>query len=115
MAWTTEAIEAPPTGRQLAEPSEFDLPVKEFVGYDPKGKTSVTGSPLVQKTADVKQVDTTVDDTVAAESPKAEESVTLSPKVSALARKEQAQRQREQQLLRRERELEAKQIGRAHV
>jgi len=42
------------------------------------------------------------------ENPKTEESITLSPKVSALARKEQQQRQREAALREREKALEAK-------
>ena len=47
MAFTTESIEAPrsPTTNPL-EQNQFDLPVKEFIGYDPKGTMSVTGSLL---------------------------------------------------------------------
>lgn len=106
MAFTTESIEAAPQGKMLEEPSQFDLPSKEFIGYDPKGHTSVTGSPLVNKETNTRQPDISVDDTqVAAEPPPAAESVQLSPKVSALARKEQAQRQREQALIKREQDL----------
>jgi hypothetical protein len=87
----------------LDEPAQFDLPVKEFVGYDPKGTTSITGSPLVQKTKEETNTINMVEkpnDTINMVS---EESVTLSPKVSAIARKEQAQRQREKQLAEKER------------
>jgi hypothetical protein len=96
MGFTTESMPAAPTARALSEPAEFDLPVKEFVGYDPKGTTSVTGSPLAQKT------NQPVEPTEPAVAPVAEvppeESVTLSPKVSAIARKEAALRQREKEL-----------------
>ena len=93
MAFTMESLEAPQLGKALSEPSQFDLPSKEFVGYDPKGTQSVTGSPLV-KTESLKQAETIV--AQPAETPAApqEESVTLSSKVSAFARKEQAQRQK---------------------
>lgn len=102
MGFTTESMSPPPTGKSLAEPSQFDLPVKEFVGYDPNGTTSITGSPLVTRQ---KQVVEPTDPALAPvpEIPQAGESVTLSPKVSAIARKEQAQRQREKQLAEKER------------
>lgn len=96
MGFTTEAIDTSIPSTKLG-PSEFDLPSKEFVGYDPKGTTSVTGSKIERP--DPKQADTT-------EAP--EETVQLSPKVSALARKEQAIRKRELELRNKERELEAK-------
>lgn len=96
MGFTTEAMPAAPTARMLDEPAQFDLPVKEFVGYDPKGTTSITGSPLVQKTK------TETQEAPLAEEP-IQESVTLSPKVSALARKEQAQRAREREIANKER------------
>lgn len=101
MGFTTEAMPAPQLGKTLSEPGQFDLPVKEFVGYDPKGTTSITGSPLVTKQKEV------VEPTEPAAAPipevPAEDTVTLSPKVSAIARKEQAQRQREKQLAEKER------------
>jgi len=96
MAFTTETIEAPQVGRALAEPNQFDLPSKEFIGYDTKGTTTVTGSPIVRPEPKTE---------VQTEETATEETVTLSPKVSALARKEQAQRQKEQMLIRREKEL----------
>jgi hypothetical protein len=103
MGFTTESMPAAPTARALEVPAEFDLPVKEFVGYDPKGTTSITGSPLVQKT---KEEPIAAPPITPIEPP--EESVTLSPKVSAIARKEQAQRMRERQLAERERSLSEK-------
>jgi len=48
MSFTTESIETPIGQSNNLQPSEFDLPTKEFVGYDPKGTTSVTGSELVR-------------------------------------------------------------------
>src|SRR5665213_429762 len=105
MGYTTTPIEAAPQGKMLEEPSQFDLPSKEFVGYDPKGHTSITGSPLVNKGENLKQQDIVVEDKVAAESPTAEQSVNLSSKASVLIRKEQATRQREQALAKREQEL----------
>ena len=104
MAFTMEAIETPavanPTG-----PKEFDLPVREFIGYDPKGKTDITGQPIVRETADPKQQTTT--ETVA-EPTAPEESVRLSPKLSAIARREQQQRKREQDIVQREKSFAEK-------
>lgn len=100
MPFTTESMPAPPTGRMLEEPSQFDLPVKEFVGYDPKGTTTITGSPLIQKTKPI--VEPKEPATPVTETP-AEESITLSPKVSAIARKEHAQRLREKEIATKER------------
>lgn len=101
MSFTTQALDTAVPSTKLG-PSEFDLPSIEFVGYDPKGATSVTGSPIdrpATQAADTKQADT----------PEAlEETVTLSPKVSALVRKEQAVRRREIELRNKERELEAR-------
>lgn len=106
MAFTTEAMAAVSAPIQGIEQNLLDLPSKEFTGYDPKGTTTVTGSPIERPSQDVKQRDTA--DRGAAESPGSEESVTLSPKISALARKEQAQRQREAAFKQREAALEAK-------
>jgi len=111
MPFTTQDIAQPaPAPQANAEPSQFNLPVKEFIGYDPKGTTTVTGSERVKpeseaasepeaENKDPKQVDNPE------EEKKPEESVTLSPKISAIARKEQAQRQREQALKQREKDL----------
>lgn len=101
MGFTTESMPAAPTARMLDEPAQFDLPVKEFVGYDPKGTTSITGSPLVQKTNEAAPIEPA--QAPVPEVPKGEESVTLSPKVSAIARKEQALRQKEKQLAEKDR------------
>lgn len=96
MAFTTQALDAPTPSTKLA-PSELDLPSVEFTGYDPKGTTTVTGSPIQRPTEAVPEQENI-----------AEETVTLSPKISALARKEQAMRRREIELRNKERELEAK-------
>lgn len=105
MAFTTESIELPaianPTG-----PAEFNLPVREFVGYDPKGKYDITGSPIDRTPKEELNQATT--DEVVPEAAAPEESVRLAPQVSALARKEQAQRKREQALAQREKALEAR-------
>ena len=105
MAFTTEAMAAVSTPIQGIEQNQLDLPSREFVGYDPKGTTTITGTPIERPAQDVKQQNT-VDRDV--EAPSQEESVTLSPKISALARKEQAQRQREAAFKQREAALEAK-------
>lgn len=106
MAFTTESIEVPVTPQSNAnEPNQFDLPVKEFLGYDPKGTTTVTGSPIESKTQESPKQETTTEQV--ADSP-AEESVRLSPQISALARKEQAQRKREQAFSQREKEFQSK-------
>ena len=107
MGFTTEPMIMPPQGKTLPEPAQFDLPVKEFIGYDTKGTTTITGSPLVNK------VETAPEPTEPAlapipQVPPAEESVTLSPKVSAIARKEQALRQKEKMLLQKEKEQSEK-------
>ena len=101
MAFTTESLAPTAIPSKTNEPNQFDLPDKVFTGYDPKGTASVTGSPIVHKEQASKPGE--------APAPKVpEESVALSPKVSALARKEQAQRQREAAIAKREKDLEAK-------
>jgi len=106
MAFTTESMVPAPTGKTLGEPSQFDLPTKDFVGYDPKGTTSVTGSPLVAKTPEPAKDPATPADAPVPEVPA--EEIALSPKLSALARKEQAQRQREKQIAEKERSFAEK-------
>jgi len=90
MSYTTEDIVVPKSVPNSIEQNQFDLPVKTFMGYDPKGTTTVTGSPIVRPDPkpDAAQP-ATVEETV--ETPPAE-SVRLSPQVSAIARKEAAQR-----------------------
>lgn len=102
MAFTIDDMQPSPNQTPVNNRmKEFDLPSKEFVGYDPKGTTTVTGSERkVPETENAKQENINEE--------AVEETVTLSPKISALARKEQAQRQRELSLKRRERELEEK-------
>jgi hypothetical protein len=101
MAYTVESLQPIEVGRSIDTPSQFNLPSKEFVGYDPKGTTSITGSPLVNKSEVVQPTEP-----AAAPVPEvpAEETVILSPKVSAIARKEQALRQKEKLLLQKEKE-----------
>ena len=102
MAFTIDPSTAPP----IANPTglaEFDLPTKEFIGYDPKGHFSITGTPIQKAPApDPKQENVTE---VPVESAVPEESIKLSPQLSALARKEQAARRRDQALTQREQSL----------
>lgn len=106
MPFTMEAIDTSGPIKNPTGPAEFDLPVKEFVGYDPKGTTTITGS-QIERPAQVNTKQETNAETVA-ESPAQEESVKLSPQITAMARKEQAQRKREQTFLQREKAFEAK-------
>lgn len=108
MGFTTEAIDAAPAFQANNQPNQFDLPSKEFVGYDPAGKTTITGSPIQRPAPENVKQGNTVEAAEPAEPAKPEESVTLSPQISALARKEQAQRQRERALAQREQALEAR-------
>ena len=106
MSYTVESLDPGPTPNATG-PSQFDLPSKEFIGYDPKGTTDITNSPIRrEEKQDPKQAVT--NEAVVEQTASPEESVKLSPQISALARKEQAQRKREQQLIQRERALEAK-------
>src|SRR5277367_3685747 len=107
MAFTTEDIATSPVPRpQINEPNQFDLPTKEFIGYDPKGTNSITGSPLVHKQTAETAPPTEPSSAPVPEVPK--EEIALSPKLSALARKEQAQRLREKQLVEKEKSLAEK-------
>ena len=111
MSYVTEEIAtAPVIVNPTNEPNQFNLPVKEFIGYDPKGTQTVTGSERVKPESEAdKPSEKEKTDPKQADKPeeekKDEESVTLSPKISAIARKEQAQRQREQALKQREKDL----------
>lgn len=96
MAFTVESMESPNIAARDGTPNQFDLPVKEYIAYDPKGKTDITGQPIVREEKEIPTQATTVE-TVSTEGEPAE-SVKLSPKITALARKEAAQRQREQAL-----------------
>lgn len=105
MAFTTEAIAveaspANPTANNMVQ-DPLNLPTKTFSSFDPKSIKTVAGNDKNPQPPDPKQASVAVDAV-------AEESVMLSPKVSAMARKEQAARQREQALIKREKELEAK-------
>lgn len=101
MSFTSETI-ITPNPKLPAGISDTELPSKVFIGYDPKGTHTVTGS-LNEHPGqpNVKQVDKSED----TQNPSPEESVTLSPKVSAIARKEQALRTTEAQLKQREKDL----------
>lgn len=95
MAFTMESLETPIPSVAVG-PRDHELPVREFVGYDKNGTTTITGSPINPKQENIPE-DKAADIT--------EESVTLPAKASALLRKEQAQRQREQALKKRESEF----------
>lgn len=97
MGFTTESMAPTQIGTITNQPNQFNLESKEFVGYDPKGTTSITGSPLVKTEAPTEPAEAPVPQVPE------EESITLSPKISAIARKEQAQRQREKDLANKER------------
>jgi hypothetical protein len=99
MAFTVQDLTPTTVGQPTAaKPNEFNLPDKTFVGYDPKGTTTVTGSERVPPQAEVK-VDTP---------PKAEDSVILPKKISALARQEMAQRAKEKAFADKERSFAEK-------
>lgn len=102
MAFSVEALDSAIPSAQPIQPMAAD---KVFTGYDPAGTTSVTNSPIVRP--DAKQ-EPTIEGKETVSSPVTEETVTLSPKISAIARKEQAQRKREFELRQREKALEAK-------
>lgn len=106
MPFTTETIEAPQLAKSLPEQNQFDLPSREFIGYDPKGTTSITGSPLVASTP---KIEAAPPEQTPAEAPVPEvpegESVTLTPKISAIARKEQALRRQAQDIAKQKAEL----------
>ena len=105
MAFTIEAMDTGGPVKNPTGPVEFDLPVKEFIGYDPKGTTTITGSPIERPNP---KQEAQIETAPGAESPGTEESVTLSPKISAIARKEQAQLRREREFAAKEKALEAK-------
>jgi hypothetical protein len=109
MSFTTEAIEAPAASAIASSMNELDLPVREFVGYDPKGTMSVTGSPLVRpepkSEENLKQSDPVESGASGQEETSPEESVRVPSKLNAIARKEQEQRQRERRMAQREKEF----------
>ncbi len=111
MPFTVEPMEsAPAFPTNTIAQNQFDLPVKEFMAYDPKGKTTVTNTPVPSKEAQAENPAqaNSIEKEKAPDSGEPEKSVTLSPQISAIARKEAAQRQREFALKKREQELEAK-------
>jgi len=113
MAYTTESLTPTTIGQTPNQPSEFNLPTKEFIGYDPKGTTTITGSPLVHTSNVVQKNSNTTNEVQESQTPAEapvpkvpeEESVTLSPKVSAIARKEQALRAQARQIAEKEKAL----------
>lgn len=107
MSYSVESLDVAPIQNPTG-PKQFDLPSKEFVGYDPKGMTSITGSPIERPDPAIQKQENNAEAVAEIETPAPEESVKLSPQLTALARKEQAQRKREQALIQREKALEAK-------
>lgn len=109
MAFTVSPMEAAPSSALPSiQQNQFELPAKEYTGYDPKGTTTITGSPIERPLPGNAKQENTNEAVEPAEPARPEESVTLSPQISALARKEQAQRQRERAFVQREKALEAK-------
>lgn len=104
MAFTMESIEVSPTQKGYTGPQEFDLPVKEFTGYD---RTQVKPKVSVEGEAQNPKQEIT-DAGAEVTPPQQEESVTLSSKMTAIARAEMADRRRKQDLDRREKELSDK-------
>lgn len=107
MSFTTEDIQSVVPGKPVQAPV---IPGPVFMGYDPKGTTTITGSEIIRPATDVKQEDNSEgrdgkEPSQGQPSPLQEESVTLSPKLTAIARREQAQRQREIQFKQKEKEL----------
>lgn len=105
MAFTVESLESPHIQSRINELNQFDLPERSIDPRDPK--TLVPKEPPAAA-ADTTQTQAPITEGLAPEEATTGESVTLSPKISALARKEQAQRQREFALKQREKSLEAK-------
>ena len=108
MPFTIDDMEAQPViSNPNNEPSQFNLPSKEFTGYDPKGTTTITGSPITRPNPEAAEDKETPKqaDTEEEEKKKPEDSLPLGSKLSAIARKEQAQRQRERALAQREKDL----------
>jgi len=107
MSYTVEPMTAigQPASNSITQ-DQFDLPVKEFLAYDPKASLSVTGKPIEKEA--VTQNETHQDKIEEKVESASEESVKLSPKISALARKEAEQRRKEQAFKVREKELEAR-------
>ncbi len=105
MAFTVESLESTNIPARNNEPNQFDLPERSIDPRDPKTlvKKEEAAAPVA---TDATQESTT--DGAAPEVATTGESVKLSPQISALARKEQAQRQREFALKQREKSLEAK-------
>lgn len=103
MAFTTEPVDVTPIGTQTNLPNQFDLPSKEYSSFDPN--TAKKPQENQEAGANVSQPNTAegqVDDTTPA---RPEETIALSPKLTALARKEQAQRRRESEFAQREKSL----------
>jgi hypothetical protein len=105
MAYTMEEIPVM-NPNPTVQPNQFNLPVKTFVGYDPKGTTSITGSPNGRDGTGNPTQTITTEETASQDTPA--ESVKLSPQITALARKEAAQRQREQTFKQQQKEMAAK-------
>ena len=99
MGFTTEAIEVAPTQKGYTGPNEFDLPVKEFTGYD---LTTAKSAQRPAPTAENPKQENTGVQAEGTPAQQEEPSVTLSSKISAIARAEMADRKRKQSLDQRE-------------
>lgn len=111
MPFTVEPMESVPSfPTNTTVQNQFELPVKEFLAYDPKGRTTITNAPIPTKEAQAGNPAqaSTIEKEKPPETGEPEKGVTLSPQISALARKEAAQRQREFALKKREQELAEK-------
>jgi hypothetical protein len=92
MVFTTESLQPVEVGPQSG-PTQFNLPAKEFVGYD---KSTAQEAPVVE-TGNPASVGEQI-----------QEEVQLSPKLTAIARKEQAQRAKEKAFADKERSFSEK-------
>ena len=105
MAYTVESLEPTSIPARNNEPNQFDLPERSIDPRDPK---TIVKKEEAAAVADPDATQPPTSEGAAPEAATTEESVRLSPQISALARKEQAQRQREFALKQREKSLEAK-------
>lgn len=115
MAFTVEPMESAPSfPTNTTVQNQFDLPVKEFLAYDPKGTTTITNTPIPPKGSPAQNTaqPNSTEEEKTPNSEASEKGVTLSPQISAIARKEAATRQREFALKRREQEF-AERLARA--
>lgn len=94
MAYTTEDLSPVEVGKPNG-PTQFNIPAKEFIGYDQKNappKPETTEEAPVVQTGNPTNVGEQI-----------QEEIQLSPKLTAIARKEQAQRAKEKAFAEKER------------